>query len=264
MTRTYLAELTKLARLKVVVVTTVASLVFAVGGSAVVLAAAEPAAERRGSRGPVPTLEALATAGGGSQVFRVAAAFAGTFLFVVFVGVVAVEFSRGTIRTMLIREPRRRRVLSGKVAALLSVAAVTLAVTQAATWVAARLQAPSAGIDASGWTSWAGVGAAFADFGAILLWVTAYAVLGTALAVLLRSVPLALAVGIAWAGPVEHLVQDAWAPASRLFPGLLLEAFVAGGTSEVSASRAVATVAAYVVVAAVVATTVFARRDVTA
>jgi hypothetical protein len=83
-------------------------------------------------------------------------------------------------------------------------------------------------------------------------------------AVLVRSVPIALAVGIAWAGPFEHLLQDAWSPADRLFPGLLLEDFVAGGTSEVSASRALLTVAAYVVIAAAIAATTFARRDLTA
>ena len=110
----------------------------------------------------------------------------------------------------------------------------------------------------------AALGAAAADYGAVLLWITGYAVLGTTVAVLLRSVPLALGVGIAWAGPIEHLVQDAWAPANRLFPGLLLEAFVAGGTPEVTAGRALATVAAYAVAAAVLASVVFARRDVTA
>ena len=61
-----------------------------------------------------------------------------------------------------------------------------------------------------------------------------YALLGMAVAVLVRSVPVALAIGIAWAGPFEHLLQDAWDPAQRFFPGLLLEAFVAGGTSDVS------------------------------
>ena len=88
--------------------------------------------------------------------------------------------------------------------------------------------------------------------------------LGTALAVLVRSVPIALAIGIAWAGPFEHLLQDAWDPAGRVFPGLLLEAFVAGGTPEVTAARAFLTVAVYVSVAAAIAGTVFARRDVTA
>jgi hypothetical protein len=75
---------------------------------------------------------------------------------------------------------------------------------------------------------------------------------------------VALAIGIAWAGPFEHLLQDAWSPAQRFFPGLLLEAFVAGGTSQVSAARAFLTVAVYVGVAAAAAATMFVRRDVTA
>jgi ABC-2 type transport system permease protein len=77
-------------------------------------------------------------------------------------------------------------------------------------------------------------------------------------------VPVALAIGIAWAGPFEHRLQDAWGPAQRFFHGLLLEAFVAGGTLEVSAARAFVTVAAYVVVACAVVATVVSRRDVTA
>jgi hypothetical protein len=51
------------------------------------------------------------------------------------------------------------------------------------------------------------------------------------------------------------------APAA--FPGLLLEAFVAGGTTDVSASRALLTVTLYLVIAGTIAGTVFARRDVT-
>jgi hypothetical protein len=88
--------------------------------------------------------------------------------------------------------------------------------------------------------------------------------LGTTVAVLLRSVPVALAVGIAWAGPFEHLVQNAWPTATKVFPGLLLEAFVAGGTPDVTTGRALVTVTAYAALAAVVASVVFARRDVTA
>jgi ABC-2 type transport system permease protein len=78
------------------------------------------------------------------------------------------------------------------------------------------------------------------------------------------GLPVALAIGIAWAGPFEHLVQDAWNPAQRFFPGLLLGAFVAGGTSEVTATRAFLTVSVYVAVAAALAGTIFARRGITA
>jgi ABC-2 type transport system permease protein len=197
-------------------------------------------------------------------VFTTAVSFAGTFLFVVFVGAVAVEFSRGTFRTMLLYQPRRLQLLAGKMAALLLFGAVVLAAAEALTWVAAKLLAPSQDVATGAWTSSAALGDALADYGSVLFWVAGYALLGMTVAVLVRSVPVGLAIGIAWAGPFEHLLRDAWSPAQRFFPGLLLEAFVAGGTSEVSASRALFTVTAYVMIAAIIAATTFARRDITA
>lgn len=259
MIRAFRAELVKLRRRRVLLVTAFVVVLFAVGGAAVVLAAAEPAVVAMRGRGL--TLEALADAGGGTDVFRTAASFAGFFVFVVFVGAAAVEFGRGTFRTMLLRQPRRLRLLAGRTAGLLAFAAVVLLGAEVLTWTAARLLAPSQDVAADSWTSLAGLGQGVADYAVVLFWVTGYAVLGTTLAVLSRSVAVALGIGIAWAGPFEHLVQDAWAPAGRIFPGLLLEAVAAGGTPDVSASRAFVTVAAYVAAAALVAGTCFARRD---
>ncbi len=259
MIRAFRSELVKVLRRRVLVVTAAAVVVFALGGAAIVLAAAEPAATAAPGRGP--SVEDLVAAGGGTEVFRTAVSFAGLFVFVVFVGAVAVEYGRGTFRTMLLRQPRRIRLLAGKMAALLAFAAAVLAVAEVLTWLAARALAPSQDVATGAWVSLSALGAGVVDYGAVLFWVTGYAVLGMTLAVLVRSVPVALAAGIAWAGPFEHLVQDAWDPASRLFPGLLLEAFVAGGTPEVSAGRALLTTAVYVGLAALVAGTSFARRD---
>jgi ABC-type transport system involved in multi-copper enzyme maturation permease subunit len=255
------AELVKVLRRRVLVITAVTTVVFAVGGAAIVLAAAEPAGARVSGRGV--TVASLSTAGGGTEIFTSAASFAGTFLFVVFVGVVAVEFSRGTFRTMLMHQPRRLRLLAGKTAALLGFAAVVLAATEVLTWVAAMLLAPTQDVATSHWVSAEALGQGLVDYGSVLFWVTGYAVLGTTLAVLVRSVPVALAIGIAWAGPLEHLLQDAWGASGRFFPGLLLESFVSGGTAEVSATRALLTVSVYVIAAAALAGTLFARRDVT-
>lgn len=260
MKRTFQAELVKLLRRRVIVPTALIALAFAVGGAAIVLAAAKPAAQAAPG---TPTIEALSRSGGGTHVFRLATSFAGTFLFVVFCGVTAAEFSRGTVRTMLLRQPRRVPLLAGRLAAMLTFAAVTLAATEAVMWVAARLFAPGQSVATGAWTSLDAVGAGLGDYAAVLVWITGYAVLGTTVGVLLRSVPLALGVGIAWAGPIEHLVQNAWSPATRLFPGLLLEAFVAGGTPDVSAGRALLTVSLYVIVGAVAASAVFSRWDVT-
>jgi ABC-2 type transport system permease protein len=255
------SELVKVLRRRVLIITALAVLAFAVGSAMIVLSSAGTSGAPDG-RGV--TVTSLAEAGGGTDVFTTAVSFAGTFLFVVFVGVVAVEFARGTFRTMLLQQPRRLRLLAGKMAGLLGFAAAVLAVAEVLTWLAARLIAPSQDVDVSAWTSADALGQGLVDYGSVLFWVTGYALLGMTVAVLVRSVPVALAVGIAWAGPFEHLLQDAWEPAQRFFPGLLLEAFAAGGTSAVSASRALVTVALYVAVAAAVAGTVFARRDMTA
>jgi ABC-2 type transport system permease protein len=256
------AELVKVLRRRVLVITAITTIFFAVGSAALVLVSADPAGARPSGRGV--TVESLSGAGGGTEVFTTAVSFAGTFLFVVFVGVVAIEFSRGTFRTMLIHQPRRIRLLAGKTTALLAFAAVVLAVTEVLTWISARLLAPTQDVATGKWSSVDALGQAVADYGSVVFWVSGYALLGTMLAVLVRSVPAALAIGIAWAGPFEHILQDAWGPAGRYFPGLLLEAFVAGGTSEVSAGRAFLTVAVYVTLAAAIAATVFSRRDVTA
>jgi ABC-2 type transport system permease protein len=256
------AELVKVLRRRVLLVTAVTAILFAAGSSAIVLAAAESAGEPVSGRGV--TTASLSGSGGGTEIFTTAMSFAGTFVFVVFVGVVAMEFSRGTFRTMLMFQPRRLRLLAGKTAALLAFASVVLAATETLTWVTAMLLAPTQDVSTGSWVSLDALGHGVADFGSVLFWVSGYALLGTALAVLVRSVPVALAIGIAWAGPFEHLLQDAWGAAGRFFPGLLLEAFVAGGTPTVSATRAFLTVAVYVALAAAVAGTFFVRRDVTA
>jgi ABC-2 type transport system permease protein len=261
MIRTLRAELLKLRRRRVLALAAFAITVFSIGTAAIVVSTAEPARDRPGS-GQGTTIESLSAAGGGTEAFTTGAAFAGTFLFVVFVGTIAAEFSRGTVRTMLVRQPGRVRLLAGKLLALLALAAVILAVAEALTWLAARLIAPTQDISTEDWASLAAAGHALTDYGAVLFWVAGYAVFGLTLAVLIRSVPVALAVGIAWAGPVEHLLQDAWAPASRYFPGLLLEAFVAGGTADVSTTRALLTVAVYATAAAALAGTNFVRRDI--
>jgi ABC-2 type transport system permease protein len=259
-TATIRAELVKLLRRRVLLIAAVTTVIFSFGSAAIVLASADSGAVRP-DRGV--TLRSLADAGGGTQVFTTAVSFAGTFLFVVFVGVVAVEFSRGTFRTMLMYQPRRVRLLAGKTAALLGFSAVVLAVAEALTWGAARLLAPGQDVVTSNWVSADALGQAVGDYGSVVFWVAGYALLGTMLAVLVRSVPVALAIGIAWAGPFEHLLQDAWDPSGRFFPGLLLEAFVSGGTSAVTTTRAFLTLAVYMAVAAALGGVTFARRDVT-
>ena len=159
-------------------------------------------------------------------------------MLVLFIANVAGEFSQGTFRTLLMRQPRRVALLAGKMAALLVFAAVVLLVAEILTVLASAAIAPTQDVSTASWFGLDGLGEAAGDYATALFGVAAWASLGMALAIFVRSIPVALGIGIVWSGPFEHLLEDAWATASQWFPGLLLEALAAGGTAEVSSTRA--------------------------
>jgi len=264
MIRTYRAELRRLTSRRGLLLAAVLLVAAGFGGPALVFSAAKPAAQADPAGSFDPTVESLSAAGGGTAVFQYLAAFMGTLMFVLFTGLLAAEHARGTYRTMLLRQPNRPALLAGKLAALLTYAGTLVALLEIVMWVAGRFEAGIGDVSTAKWTSADAIPAALGDYLTVLAWVIGYAVYALALATLLRSVPLALAVGIGWAGPIEHIVSDSWTSAHRWFPGLLLEEVGQGGTGLVSLARALGTTAAYVAVAAAVTVLVFRRRDVTA
>lgn len=262
MIRTFRAELVKFTRPRVIAVAMLVALVVGVAGAALVMGNASPAAEV-GDADFSSSVEGLSEAGGGTEPFRLTASFAGSLVFVLFVGVFAVEYSRGTYRTMLLRQPHRLRLLVGKLLAPLAFAAVALVFTEAILWGSGLVLASGFDISTDAWISTEGLLAAIGDLGIVLLWLTGYAVFGMMVAVLLKSVPLALAVGVAWAMPFEHILYGPWPTAQRVFPGLLLEAVAEGGRPEVTQSAAALTSIGYIVGFLAVAGMVFSRRDIT-
>jgi len=263
MTTMFKAELLKLRRRRVMIAVAPATIAFAtIASLAVFLSATEAGAPGAPPRGA--TIESLGAAGGATQAFAVGASFIGILVLVLFIANVAGEFSQGTFRTLLMRQPRRVALLAGKMLALLAFVAVVLALAEALTVVASALVAPTQGVSTSSWLSLDGLGQAAGDYATAFVGLTAWACLGMALAVFVRSIPIALAIGIVWSGPFEHLLEDAWASASQWFPGLLLESLAAGGTDDVALSRSLVLVGLYVAAAVIAAAVVFARRDVTA
>jgi len=262
MTRVFQAELLKLRRRRVALAVLASAVVFAALSATVVFLSAAGPGERAAARGA--SIAELSQAGGGTEAFSTGASFIGTLVLVLFIANVAGEFSQGTFRTLLMRQPRRIGLLAGKMAALLAFAAAALLLAELLTVVASLVLAPSQDVATGSWFGRDGLGAAAGDYGRTMLGVVAWGSLGMALAMFVRSIPVALGIGIVWSGPLEHLTQEAWTAAGQWFPGLLLEAVAAGGTDEVSVGRALATVGVYVAAAVVAAGLVFARRDVTA
>jgi len=257
------AELIHLSRRRVVVLTALGAVLFAVIAATTVFGAAKAGGPGfRGGR--EVTLASLAGADGGTQAFATAASFVGFFVFVTFIALRGSELSGGTFRAWLLRDPDRRRVVIGQFVALLLAAAAVVAVAEVLTVAASIPMAAARGVPMSAWLSLAGLGHAVGDYATVLAGVAGWAVFGTTLAIVFGSVPIALGVGFVWAGPFEHLFANVWTAGTRWFPGLVLESLIGGGTTDLGLARAVMTAVIYVAIAGAIALRLTARRDVTA
>jgi ABC-type transport system involved in multi-copper enzyme maturation permease subunit len=262
MSRIVTAELMRLLRRRTFVVASIGSLLFALVATLTVFASAKstgPASSRQSGT----TLAKLAESGGGTQAFAVGASFAGFLVFVTFIAVIAAEFSGGTFRALLLRDPHRLRVIIGKVVGLLIVAAGVVLLAEIFSFIASLVLAPTKDISTSAWFSFAGLGSAARDLGTVFAGITGWAIFGATLAVIFRSAPLALGVGFAWAGPFENIVVDSWDTGYRVFPGQVLASMIRGGTIELGFTRAAATATLYAGVAVVAGLFLLSRRDVT-
>ena len=261
MTAIIRAELLRLVRRRPIAVMAAGCAVFAVVASLTVLSTAREAgvASRRGGA----TLAGLTGNGGGTEAFAVGASFLGFLVFVTFIALLAGEFSGGTLRALLLRDPNRRRVVIGKLAGILLVAAGAVALAEALTFAASLAVAPARDLSTAGWISRSSLVAGLADYATVLGGVTGWALFGTALAVIFRSTPVALGVGFAWAGPFENIVVDSWSTGYRVFPGQVLASLIRGGTAELAMGRALLTALLYGAAAAAVTLALVSRRDVT-
>lgn len=233
-------------------------LISAVATLAVIVSASdEPAAD-----GAFVTLAGLSQAGGLTAGFSATSAFLGILVFALYAISFGSEHSTGTLRALLTREPRRMRLLAGKWAALSLFIAGTLLLALMLSSLIALLLAPGQDVSTSEWFGGSGLAAAAGDYANAALSAVLYGTAGAVVATLVRSGPIALGLGLAWLGPLEHLIAEGWSAGQRWFPGLTFEAIAVGGTDASSYGRAVVLGVVLAAAAALVGALSFARRDV--
>ena len=256
------AELAMLGRRWVLTVGVVIAAAFAAITTLANFLSAQPAASTPPGRDT--TLEALGAAGGATEAFRVGTGFLGVLVVVVFAARMASEFSHGTLRTLLVHEPRRWRVVAGKTLALAVAAAAILALAAALSVIFSLALAPGQDIATTDWFCIDGARAAVGDYLSAVAGVIGWGIFGTLLALAWRSVPIVVAVGVAWAGPFEHLLSQGWTTATSFLPGLQAEALAAGGTLDGSYQHALTLSIVYGALATAAGLLSLSRRDITA
>ncbi|MDP9210131.1 MAG: ABC transporter permease [Actinomycetota bacterium] len=261
MLRSFLSEWVKLRRRAMVLGGAGTIVGFAILTVVLTLTTASATPTEDGPGGGL-TLDQLATADGLAAILASAATFIGVVALAVFAISVAGEYSQGTLRNLLVRQPRRVRLLAGKVLALASFTTIAVVVAGIAAVAVALVVAPTQDISTSAWFTSAGWTALAGGLGNLLLATLGWGLLGMLLALVLRTPAAAVGVGLAYALPGELLVTAAWADGARWLPGQLLDALAQGGTATAGYGWAGLLLAIYAIVAAVASTTMFARRDV--
>lgn len=176
--------------------------------------------------------------------------------------VTATDYSTGLIRLLVAAQPRRWRLLAGKVAALTAFTAVAVTVALVVNVLAAPPSAAAAGISTENWgtdllptlaSAW------FNAFCAMLVW----GVIGLVLAIVTRSSAIAISVGIGYVLVVESLIKMGSSSAGDWLPGTTLTALAQGGSAVLSYGAAIALGVGYVAVGLGIAGSVFTRRAIT-
>jgi ABC-type transport system involved in multi-copper enzyme maturation permease subunit len=232
------------------------------------------AARGNGSRGAMGgpqalTMAALSSAKGLTTVLSRGGTLAAVIALAIVAAALAAEYSHGTLRNLLVRQPRRLQLLAGTFLALLSYVLLAATLACAIGIVAAVVVAPGRGIDTSVWFSSSGLSHLAAMYGDLILTVTAYAVVGFASAVLFRSAAAAVAVPLAYIIVVENLIGAVWSDAPNWLFGKLIAAVLNGesvlstGTALASYGRGLTVGLLYMAGFAALSLVLFRYRDVT-
>ncbi|HEV7128015.1 MAG TPA: ABC transporter permease [Ktedonobacterales bacterium] len=182
----------------------------------------------------------------------------------------AAEWTQGTLRNLLVREPHRLSWLAGKMLAvglfvLLSML-LTLVISSTCILVLAQVQ----GIQTTAWTSAAGLRIFLAFFGNEALCLIGVSALGMLIAVLTRSVGAAVGISLAYILIVEGIIAVVVPQVSQWFPGRVFNTIVGatvpivGPTPPQGYLAALLASVLWIVGFVVVSALVFPRQDINA
>jgi ABC-2 type transport system permease protein len=256
------SEWLKLRRLGMLGALAAGALALCVG---TVVAVATAGSSSRGVGGATgPTIDELTSSHGLADALGVSSTLVGVVALAVSAAAWATEYTHGTLRHLLAWEPRRLRLLAGSwigVAAAIAGSVVVACVIACAAGVVA---AGMYGYATSAWFTAQGAAALVAAVGNLAVAAIGWSLFGTVLAVAFRTPAAAIGVGVAYALPVEAILEGVADGMNRWLPGELLTALAVGGNDDVGYGAALATLAAYAALAAGWALWAFQRTDVTA
>lgn len=213
-------------------------------------------------RGQVISREVLALSSGGVQGFASVGGFLGIIALCVFAAQTAQEYTYGTLRNLLVRQPSRMKVLAGKLVAMKVFALAMISLAAVVSLTTSALLAPTVDVSTDLWFTSAGLEFIYKTFINVTISVVGFGIVGMVLGLLLRSPISAISFAVLWLLIVENLLIAVRNSLQSWLPGSQLSIIATGGNADVSYTHALTVGGLYVLVGAVVASILFVRRDV--
>jgi len=215
-----------------------------------------------GPAGVSTPLSQLAQSGGSVNGLEGSLTILGVIAFAIAASQMAMEYGQGTLRNLLVRQPRRIVFLVGKFLAVSTFMIGAVAIATVGAVVVAFAMAHSRGIPTDQWTILAGLRAIGTGFIDVTLAIVGYGLLGMTLGIVMRSSVAAVAIGIAYLLPVEQILASTVTSTAGYLPGQLLSAVAEGGTSTIGYAHSLVGALLYLTLAAGVGIALFVHRDV--
>jgi ABC-type transport system involved in multi-copper enzyme maturation permease subunit len=215
-----------------------------------------------GDRGRRIGREVLELAGGSVYGFASVGGLLGVIALCVFAAQTAQEYTYGTLRNILVRQPGRIRILVGKLIAMKIFAFIMILIAAVVSIGISYFLSDRAKVSTQLWFTSDG----YTEIGKTLVNVTIsvvyFGIVGMVLGLLLRSPISAISIGVLWILIIENLLGAVKPVFLDWMPGNQLSVIAQGGSPDISYSHALILGTSYVFVGVLVATVLFSRRDV--
>jgi ABC-type transport system involved in multi-copper enzyme maturation permease subunit len=215
-----------------------------------------------GDRGIRITREMLSLSSGATQAFSSIGNLLGIIALCVFAAQTAQEYSLGTLRNLLVRQPGRIRLLIGKLASMKVFAIIMTLVSAVISIGVSYALAGGKDVNTTLWFNSDGRLEIAKTLLNVFISILGFGIIGMVLGILLRSPISSISLGVLWLLIVENIVGAVKASTLQWLPGNQLGTIAVGGTESVSYTHALSLSGLYVGIALVIATVLFTRRDV--
>jgi ABC-type transport system involved in multi-copper enzyme maturation permease subunit len=215
-----------------------------------------------GDRGQVITREMLALPSGFALTFSQSAGLLGLAALCVFAAQTAQEYTYGTLRNLLVRQPSRMKVLAGKFLAMSLFALIVVIFSALIGMGLSYALSSRARVVTDAWFTSDAIWDTFNSFLNVSFATIGYGIVGMVLGLLFRSPISSISIGVIWILIVESILVAVRRSLADYMPGTQLSNIGQGGSADLSYEYSMRYAVVFLIVISIIASILFKRRDV--